>query len=67
MIMSVEHLVGRRRVLLALAIGMLGAATGCGEGGGSAGDATKGEDYKQKKLDSMKDFKQKKQGASRKQ
>jgi hypothetical protein len=55
-------------VLLGLAVGLLGSAAGCGEGG-SAGSAAskKGDDMKQKKLDSMKEIMQKKQSAKRSQ
>ena len=60
------HRVGCRGVLLGLIVGLLGAV-GCGQGGGSAGsaDPKRGEDMKQKKLDSMKEIMQKKQGARR--
>jgi hypothetical protein len=54
-------------VLLGLTVGLLSSAVGCGQGGGSAGNADpkRGEDMKQKKLDSMKEIMQKKQGARR--
>jgi hypothetical protein len=67
MIMSDGHLVGRRGVLRGLALGLLGAATGCSEGGGSSSpvDSKKAEEIKQRKLDSMKEILQKKQGARR--
>jgi hypothetical protein len=56
-----------RRLLLGLMIGCICAAVGCGEGGGSAGNAAskKGEEIKQRKLDSMKEIMQKKLGAKR--
>ncbi len=67
--MSDGHLVGRRSLLRGLAVGLLGASAGCGEGGGSAGkiDSKKGEEAKQRKLDSMKEIMQKKQGAKHSQ
>jgi hypothetical protein len=61
--MSDAYLVGRRSVLLGLAVGLLG----CGPGGGSAGqgDPKRAEEIKQRKLDSMKEIMQKKQGGKR--
>jgi hypothetical protein len=65
--MSDGHLIGRRSVLRGLAVGWLGAAAGCGEGGGSPSqvDPKKAEEIKQRKLDSMKEIVRKKQGAGR--
>ena len=37
--MRVWHLVRCRGVLLGLAVGLLGSAAGCGDGGGSSGSA----------------------------
>jgi len=67
MTMSDGHLVTRRAVLWGLAVGWLGAAAGCGEGGGSSSpvDPKRAEEIKQRKLDSMKEIMQKKQGARR--
>jgi hypothetical protein len=61
------HLVGRRGVALVLAVSMLGAAASCSEGGGSGGkaDPQRAEQYKQRKLDSMKEIMKKNEGAKR--
>jgi hypothetical protein len=52
----------RRRFLLGLLVGCALSLAGCGSGGGSGGspDPKKGEEMKQKKLDSMKEIMQKK-------
>jgi hypothetical protein len=65
--MNVGHLVGRRRALLGLAVGLLGAWAGCSPTGGSASsaDPKRAEEIKQKKLDSMKEIMERKQGGKR--
>jgi hypothetical protein len=66
--MSERHVVGRRSVLRGLAVGLLGASAGCGEGGSRPASDTekkRGEEVKQRKLDSMKEKTQKQQGGKR--
>jgi hypothetical protein len=63
-IMRGFHLAVPRRLLRGLMIGSMCAVVGCGEGGGSSGNADpkRGEEMKQRKLDSMKEIVEKKQG-----
>jgi hypothetical protein len=65
--MRLALLADRRRLRLGLFLGFVLLSAGCGAGGGSSGgtDPKRGEEIKQKKLDSMKEIMQKKLSGKR--